>query len=253
MIWVLAGIVSMAITMMIFLPASWMASLVEQQTDGRLTLGDAQGTLWRGSAFIGGAASGNDPLTPLLPGRFSWSISPMVLLGSVKLEIENQAALSQPINVSGTWKQWQISPSAIELPAERLASLGAPLNTVLPSGQMRFTWGPLQLTKSNGIIELNGVANLEINDIASRMSPIKPLGSYNLAFNLHGTQASIKLATIKGPMILNGTGVMDRSHLQFTGRAEAETGQEERLMNFLSLLGQKRKEGDKNFIALEFK
>jgi general secretion pathway protein N len=43
--------------------------MVERQTGGRLTLGDAQGTLWRGSAFVGGAPAGG-PVTPLLPGRF---------------------------------------------------------------------------------------------------------------------------------------------------------------------------------------
>jgi general secretion pathway protein N len=49
------------LTLAVFLPASWLGVLVEQQTGGRLTLGDAQGTLWRGSAFIGGAPGNNSP------------------------------------------------------------------------------------------------------------------------------------------------------------------------------------------------
>jgi general secretion pathway protein N len=65
-------------------PAAWLGSIVEQRTGGRLTLGDAQGTLWRGSAFIGGAAGNNSPVTPLLPGRFSWKISPLALVGMVE-------------------------------------------------------------------------------------------------------------------------------------------------------------------------
>jgi general secretion pathway protein N len=140
MLWLLAGIVSIAITMLIFFPASLLTSMVEKQTAGRLTLGDAHGTLWRGSAFIGGSASGSDPLTPLLPGRFSWHLSPMVLLGDVDAELENDAALSQPVTVTGNWHQWKVSPGAILLPAERLAALGAPLNTIQPSGQMRLSW-----------------------------------------------------------------------------------------------------------------
>ena len=79
-IWLLAGIVTVGITALAFLPAAWMSSMLEQQTGGRLTLGDAQGTLWRGSAFIGGAPSGDSPVTPLLPGRFAWRLSPMLLL-----------------------------------------------------------------------------------------------------------------------------------------------------------------------------
>ncbi len=145
--WVVAAIASIALTVMIFFPATWLSSMVEKQTAGRLTLGDAHGTLWRGSAFIGGAASNSDPVTALFPGRFSWRLSPMVLLGSVDAELENSDALSQPVMVTGSWHQWQVSPGAIELPAERLAALGAPLNTVQPSGRMRLSWEALQLSR----------------------------------------------------------------------------------------------------------
>lgn len=252
-IWLLAGIFSIALTMLMFFPANWVMSLVEKQTAGRLTLGDAHGTLWRGSAFIGGAASGSDPLTPLLPGRFSWRLSPMVLLGSVDAELENDAALSQTISVMGNWHQWEVSPGSIVLPADRLAALGAPLNTVQPSGQMRLSWEPLQLTQQNGKIGMVGLMNLQMNDIGSRLSPVKPLGSYDLALAWHGTQADVTLRTINGPMLLNGSGVFANGHLQFSGTAQAETGQEQRLANFLNLLGQRHREGDKDVIGLEFK
>lgn len=251
--WLLAGIVSIALTALVFFPASWMASIVETQTAGRLTLGDVQGTLWRGSAFIGGAPGGNDPVTPLLPGRFSWRLSPMLLLGQVDAELENTAALSRPVSVIGSWHQWLISPAAVLLPAERLAALGAPLNSVQPSGQMRLSWEQLQLVRQGGEIEMAGTMNLEMNDIASRLSPVKPLGTYNLAFDWRGLQAAATLKTVQGPLLLSGSGMFANGRLQFSGKAEAEAGQEERLANLLGLLGQRRKEGGKDVIALEFK
>ena len=66
------------LTMVVFFPAAWLVPILEKQTAGRLTLGDARGTLWHGSAFIGGAAGVSDPVTPPLPGRFSWRLSPAV-------------------------------------------------------------------------------------------------------------------------------------------------------------------------------
>lgn len=252
-IWLLAGVGSIALTVLAFFPAVWVVAIIEVQTAGRLTLGDAQGTLWRGSAFIGGAPSGSDVVTPLLPGRFSWRLSPMVLLGQVDAELENVAALSQPISVTGNWYQWQAGPAAISLPAERLAALGAPLNTVQPSGQMRLTWKQLQLTQRDGKFEMTGSMNLEMNDIASRLSPIKPLGTYNLALDWHGQQASVALNTVKGPMLLNGSGTFSNGRLQFSGKAGADAGQEEMLANLLNLLGQRRREGGKDVIALELK
>src|SRR5471032_358316 len=127
MLWLLLIVASVAATLAVCAPASWLAALVEQKTGGRLTLGDAQGTLWRGSAFVGGAASGNGPVTPLLPGRFTWRVSPLSLIGMVDLQLENPDALAQPVTFKGGWKEWQLSPSALLLPADGLAGLGAPL------------------------------------------------------------------------------------------------------------------------------
>lgn len=251
--WIAAGCVAVFVTVLFFLPAAWMAPIIEQQTGGRLTLGDAQGSLWNGSAFVGAAPSARDPVTPLLPGRFAWRLSPMVLLGRVDAEVQNSAALSQPITIRGSWSQWEVSPSSILLPAERLASLGAPLNTIQPSGQMRLKWNTLQLQRQGNRVDMLGSMNLEMSDIASRLSPIKPLGAYNLAFDWRGQQADVALATQKGPLLLNGKGRLVNGRLQFSGVAEAEAGFEERLANLLNLLGQRRNVGGKDVIALEFK
>jgi general secretion pathway protein N len=252
-LWLLAGLVTISVTLLVFCPAAWMAALVENQTGGRLTLGDAQGTLWRGSAFIGGAPSGADPVTPLLPGRFSWRLSPLALLGQIDIDLKNAEALSQPVQLTGSWNQWRLSQAEVSLPAERLAGLGAPLNTIRPSGRMRLSWTPLQLARQGNVIDVNGTMTLHMDDMASRLSPIKPLGAYQLIMDWQGRQAQLALTTIKGPMLLSGNGMLTNGRLQFSGKAEAEAGQEERLANLLNLLGQRRKEGGKDVIALEFK
>ncbi|RJG03411.1 type II secretion system protein N [Noviherbaspirillum sedimenti] len=253
MLWFLAGIVTIALTMLVFLPASWMAFLLEQQTGGRLTLGDVQGTLWRGSAFLGAAPSGRDPVVPLLPGRFGWRLSPLVLIGKTKLTVENATVLSQPLTVEGSWRSWRVGSAALNLPAERLASLGAPLNTIQPAGTMRLSWSQLQLAREGQGIAVQGTMMLEMRDVSSRLSPVKPLGAYVLAFDWQGQQAQMTLKTVKGPMLLSGSGMLTNGRLRFSGVADAEAGQEERLGNLLNLLGQRRREGNKNVIALEFK
>jgi general secretion pathway protein N len=252
-LWLLAAVLSVALTVLAFCPAAWMAAIVEKQTGGRLTLGDPQGTLWHGSAFIGGAPGGNDPVTPLLPGRFTWRLSPAVLVGVVDIDLENPSALEQPVKIAGNWSQWQVSASSILLPAERLSALGAPLNTVQLSGQMRLSWTPLQVARQGDRIDVTGTLDLRMDDIASRLSPVRPLGAYDMKMDWHGQQASLVLKTLKGPMLLSGSGQLNQGRLQFSGKAEAEEGQEERLAVLLNLLGQRRREGNKNIIALEFK
>lgn len=252
-IWLCAAIVTIAGTVLFFCPAAWLAPLIEQQTGGRITLGDAQGSIWRGSAFIGAAPSGSDPVTPLLPGRFAWRLSPAALLGVLDATLENPAALGQPVQITGSWSQWQVSPSMVRLPAERLAALGAPLNTIAPTGEMRLTWGALQLARHGRQVDLVGTMQLDLLDIASRLSPIKPLGAYRMQMAWQGQTAQMQLTSLQGPMLLSGSGSLANGRLRFSGRAQAAKGQEERLANLLNLLGQRRQEGGSNYIALELK
>jgi general secretion pathway protein N len=244
---------TMGLTLAVFFPASWMGQMLEAQTQGRLSLGDAQGSIWSGSAFIGAAASNKDPVAPLLPGRFSWQLSPMILLGQLQLKLENSEVLTQPVLVTGSWSQWQIGPGTMRLPADGLASLGAPLNTIGFSGQMQLVWSQLQIQREGQLVDLQGQMQLEMNDMASRLSFIKPLGAYQLMLDWHGQLADVNLKTVKGPLLLSGSGRLDHGRLQFSGKADAEKGQEEKLANLLGLLGQRRQEGGKNIIALEFK
>ena len=253
MLWFAAAIVTVLLTVMVFCPASWMALLLEKQTAGRLTLGDPQGSLWRGSAFIGGAPGNNEPVTPLLPGRFVWRLSPLLLVGRVHLLLDNPEALTNSVELTGGLREWQVNPSAVTLPAERLAGLGAPLNTMQPTGVMQLAWGPLRLSRIEDRLDLNGAITLDMQDMASRMSPVKPLGSYLLKMNWQGDHAGVGLTTTRGALVLNGTGTIRQNRLQFSGTANAATGQEESLANLLNLLGQRRRIGDKNVIALEFK
>lgn len=252
-LWLSAIAAAVALTVLVFLPATWLGSMVETETGGRLTLGDAQGTLWRGSAFVGGAAGASGAVTPLLPGRFSWSLSPMVLLGQVDITLENPQALSQPVNLSGSWSQWQVSPAALLLPAERLAGLGAPLNTLAPSGVVKLSWTTLELTRAGQTMLVNGRTLLSLADMGSRMAPVKPLGSYELTMDWRGQQAQMSLSTVRGALLLSGTGALDKGRFQFSGQAQAADGYEETLGNLLNLLGQRRMVGGKKIIALEFK
>jgi general secretion pathway protein N len=254
--WATAAILSALITVSAFLPAAWLAPLLENRTGGRLTLGDAQGSVWHGSAFIGAAPSGKDAVTALLPGRFVWHLSPLVLLGRVQATLENAQVLSSVVSIRGSWSAWSISPGSLALPAERLAALGAPLNTLQPSGKMQLAWQPLTLAlvgNGAGGIDINGVMTLDMLAMASRLSPVKPLGSYRLRFDWRGRQAGLTLMTLSGAMLLNGSGKLQDGHLQFSGSAEAAAGQEEKLATLLSLLGQRRQMNGRNVIGLEFK
>lgn len=253
LLWTSAALVAVLLTLLVSLPAAWLGQAVEKQTGGRLTLGDPQGTLWSGSAFLGGAPGPSGAVTPLLPGRFEWKLSPMVLLGRVNMEVANPEALVQPVTITGSWSEWQVSAGALKLPAEALAGLGAPLNTIAPSGVMQLSWTSLDLARQANTVVVTGRTTLEMQDMSSRLSPIRPLGSYRLAMDWRGANAELLLSTVSGALVLEGTGALENGRLRFSGQASAGQGYEDTMGNLLNLLGQRRMVDGKNIIALEFK
>jgi general secretion pathway protein N len=253
LLWTGLTVLAVALTVLAFLPAAWLSPLIEKQTDGRLTLGDAQGTLWRGSAFVGGAPGQGGAVTPLLPGRFNWRLSPLLLFGQVNVDLANEAALAQPVRINGSWSQWQVSAGELLLPAEGLAGLGAPLNTLALSGTIKLSWNLLDIARQGNAVAINGRTVLALTDMGSRMSPIKPLGSYEMAMDWRGQRADLMLRTVRGALLLSGSGAMNNGRLRFSGQAAAADGYEDTLGNLLNLLGQRRMVNGKNIIALEFR
>ena len=253
LLWVGLTALAVAVTILVFLPAAWLGPIVERQTGGRLTLGDAQGTLWHGSAFLGGAPGEGGSVTPLLPGRFSWRLSPLVLFGQVSMDLANDKALAQPVRISGSWSQWQVCAGELLLPAEGLAGLGAPLNTLAPSGVIKLSWNLLDIARQGQAVAVQGRTVLSLTDMGSRMSPVKPLGSYELAMDWRGQQADLSLRTVRGALLLSGSGTLQNGRLRFSGQAQAADGYEDTLGNLLNLLGQRRMVNGKNIIALEFR
>jgi general secretion pathway protein N len=252
-LWIGLTVLAVALTVLAFLPAAWLGPLVERQTGGRLTLGDAQGTLWRGSAFVGGAPGEGGSVTPLLPGRFNWRLSPLVLFGQVSMDLANEQALAQPVRITGSWSQWQVSAGELLLPAGGLAGLGAPLNTLAPSGTIKLSWNLLDIARQGNTVAVQGRTVLSLTDMGSRMSPIKPLGSYEMAMDWRGQRADLALRTVRGALLLSGSGNLENGRLRFSGQAQAAEGYEDTLGNLLNLLGQRRMVNGKNIIALEFR
>jgi len=123
---------------------------------------------------------------------------------------------------------------------------------VAPSGTMRLSWTALELALADRQIAINGRTTLEMTDMASRLSSVRPLGSYTLALDWHGQSAAMTLNSVKGPLLLSGSGNLNNGRLRFSGQAEAAKGFEEQLANLLNLLGQRKPNSDRNIIALEF-
>jgi general secretion pathway protein N len=252
LVWATAGLLTALITALMSAPAAWLVPLADHYSDGRIGLAEVEGTLWHGTALIGAAAAGDEAIAALLPGRCAWHISPLALLGRVDIQLENPTLTGESINVHGDWSRWEIGAGSLKLPAEGLSALGAPINTLRPVGLMKIDWSSLSLVHERGAWLLRGHLQIDLVDMASALSPIKPIGAYRLQFDWFGRDANLDLQSLSGPLLIEGRGHIVDGRLKFIGQAWAQAGHEAQLRGVLGLLGQRRQLDDRIVTALEF-
>ena len=236
-----------------FAPAAWLASALNVGSQGRVVLNEPSGTVWNGSGqlVLSGGAGSRDATT--LPGRIHWRLKPTLDL-KLRALIDADCCTAQSINVlvsphpTGLSTVLQASESA--WPAALLTGLGAPFNTIDLQATLKLNTQTLTLKWLNKELKIEGAANLDVLDASTRLSTLRPVGSYRLSFQ--GNQAtgvpSLNLETLSGSLLLSGSGQFAGSRWRFNGEASAAPGFEAVLSNFLDILG--RRVGPRSIITV---
>ena len=248
--WSLAGaLVGVLLTTLLNAPAHWLTGMVEHFSHQRLVFAQVRGTLWQGSGQVtltGGAGS-QDAAT--LPGRVSWQLRPG--LNALKAELQADCCLSQPwqLRLQPSWSgaQLAVADSQSQWPAQWLTGLGTPWNTVQPEGRLSLRTQGLTLAWASGRQTLQGQAQLDALDMSSRLSTLKPMGSYRIRLQ-GGGAPGFTLETLEGSLQLSGSGQWVGGSLRFEGVATAAPDRQETLSNLLNILG--RRDGARSIIKL---
>jgi general secretion pathway protein N len=245
-----------AVAMVAFAPAAWLADAVAMRTHQRLLLTDARGTVWNGSAvpvLTGGTDSRS---ATMLPGRTSWTLGVRGLGLELRIRqpccINNELVLRLRPGLGRTAIQLQPSSGSIgEWPAAWLAGLGAPWNTLQLGGTLRLASPGLNLDMVEGRWRVAGQADVDLDNIGSRLSTLDRLGSYRVHLEGSGADGqgpTITLSTLDGALLLSGTGQWSGAQLRFRGEARAAPGFESALDNLLNILG--RRQGALSLISI---
>jgi general secretion pathway protein N len=250
------------VALVVYAPAAWLAASVASATGQRLLLADARGTLWQGSAVLVLTGGANSRDAAALPGRLAWRVGlagarlavvarhECCLTGDLQLLVEpgiGRVKVTLPA-VDGVRGQW---------PASWLAGLGTPWNTLQLGGWLRLASPGLTVEAVQGRWRLDGSAELQFDDVQSRLSTLPRLGSYRIG--IAGTAAGadagaaaggagITLSTIEGPLLLSGSGQWAAGGARFRGEARADQGAEAALNNLLNLIG--RRQGALSVISI---
>ena len=254
--WMGAGL-GLALAFITQAPAHWLTQAIEQASGERVLLPDAQGTVWNGSAQwvlnegpLNITTSANlvrPASTTALPTRVTWQLGPSIDIANLRLTLSATLAsvccTPQPVrvDVSPLWRgmRVQVHNHTSSWPASWLVGLGAPWNTVQPEGQMQLQTTQLQWTHQAGTERLQGTAELQMQQLSTRLSTLRPLGTYRVRVQGGDTMA-ITLDTLEGSLQLTGSGQLLNGRVRFKGEASAAPDAEAALSNLLNILGERQ-------------
>jgi general secretion pathway protein N len=234
------GLLGLAVAVLLCAPARWLASGVAQASQGHVQLADPRGTVWNGSAQLVLAGGTGSTGSTALPQRLHWQIRPA--LTGVHAALRADCCMDQALQLHAAphWggAQLRLSDSQSHWPAPLLAGLGAPWNTLQPEGTLVLATQGLVLDWNAGRMVLAGEARLEAIDMASRLSTLKPMGSYRLTLT-GGSPTTLQLDTLGGALQLTGSGQWVGARLRFEGTATAAPDRVDALSNLLNIIGRR--------------
>ena len=252
----IGGLLGLLVALITFAPARWLASSVTSATQGQLQLLNARGTVWNGQAdvvFTGGDGSRTQTA---LPQGIQWQLAPRWASGvpSAGLQLMAPCCTPEPINLTFIPRfggaELRIAQSTSLWPAELLSGLGTPWNTLRVEGQLALQTDGMVLRWDEGRTTLHGEAAIEALDVASRLSTLRPLGSYRMTMRAEadGNTTTLDLQTLSGALKLQGAGSWVGGRLRFQGDAEAAPDAEAALGNLLNIMG--RRQGSRSLLSI---
>jgi general secretion pathway protein N len=246
-------LLGMGLALAVWAPARWLAWGIHQASQGQVQWLNPRGTVWQGSAqlVLSGGAGSRD--AQALPGRLHWTLAPTWTGARWGWRADCCMAQAASVQAGLGWNrlQLQVGDHASVWPAALLAGLGAPWNTLKAEGQLQLNTRSVQLHWAQGRMQMQGQLELNLQNMSSRLSPVKPMGSYRiqLAGTPEGTPTpSLQLSTLQGPLMLTGQGQWVGARLRFTGEASAQEGHEAAFDNLLNILG--RRQGARSLLSL---
>ncbi len=249
-LWAVAGCLLGALpTLVLFAPAAWLASGVERASGGQVLLAQARGTVWTGSAQLvltGGQGSAD---RAALPGQLHWTLRPTWT--GLRAQVRADCCTASPVaaRVALRWGgvHVAVADGQSQWPAAVLSGLGTPFNTLQPQGHLALRTQGLAMDSAAGRVVIAGQAQLDALGMSSRLSTLRPMGSYRLTLQ-GGEVTTLSLATLDGALRLTGSGRWIGQRLRFEGEATAAPEREAVLSNLLNIIG--RRTGARSLITV---
>jgi len=250
------AILGLLLSLLLFAPARWLANVINSASADHIQLVNTRGTVWHGQAdlmFTGGQGS---QTRTTLPQGVQWRLSPTLVswVPAMALQLNAPCCTVQPMALTARpgmgGAEVRLAAFSSHWPAELLTGLGTPWNTLRMQGQLSLRTDGLTLRWDRGRSSLQGAMAVEAQDLVSRLSTLRPLGSYRMDIraDADGNTTILALQTLRGRLQLQGQGQWVGGRLRFQGVAEAAPDSEAALNNLLNIIG--RRQGPRSLLNI---
>lgn len=238
--YLLAALVYLAL-LLAWAPASLLAWALPHFTQQRVSLDQAEGSVWRGKAVgirVKVAASPDLQL-----GRITWQLRPLDLFAGrlgYQLQLTGAGIDAQGVLRAGT-SSGELLETQVELPAKWLEQLSPAFGLWQPGGRLVLKADRIAFSRSG----IKGNATFRwLDAVSGRVQP--RLGSYRADVEGMENGLKFKLLTESGPLSLQGLGSWDRRRgMVFNGVARAAPDSRAELDKLLNLIGPAQPNGDR--------
>jgi general secretion pathway protein N len=232
------GAAAYALFLVATMPASVLAPRAMAASRGALSLTEAHGTAWNGSAHAvvsttGGAIAFDEVRWRFLPerlasGRIAFAVS------AAGAGANGHATLERG------WSDWSLRALEARIEATAASAALPWMAPWRPEGIVSVTSPDLKWTGD----EARGAMQAEWRAAAVALSPVHPLGSYRLEARGDGGPMNLTVTTLEGPLRVTGHGTFSPpSRASFSGEARAEGDAARSLDALLDLMGPRRADG----------
>lgn len=219
-------------TLLINMPTWILASQASKYSEGRLSLYNLSGTFWNGAGLLVASGGNKSQIQTSAPLAYvTWKITlgfkkyVDISLSTGKNEVADLYLNNSGLNIDNL----NLSLSVIQIThlVDVIKDLGI-------SGDFHIQANHLLLSNN----KIDGKLNINIRSVSSGLSPINPLGNYNMVFDASSNKISV--STDSGSVLnLKGEG----STSSLTLNATIEPSKAEEMKTFITLMGAPRPDG----------
>lgn len=193
------GVGVFTLVLVVTAPATLIDAGLHRASDGRLRLAEARGSVWSGSGQIEVRdAGGRTGVSRFLSWRF---VPGSLLRGHLVCEVAlDRADRTFPVTLSPTGVE--MVDAEISLPATVLGLAVPRLKPLGLTGDVMINVARLSMARDG----VRGNATVNWRTAGSKLSPVSPLGDYEVRLDAEGKVVHVYLRTIEGPMRLDGKG-----------------------------------------------